>query len=217
MWQIDFIEELANAPIVPNPVEYEDIDRAVFDFFRDNIEITDENGERIPTFRLFSNQRFTEYSQTWKHTDKDGNLLMNFKTVSREPNPQNGRLHNGMANIPGGNRFTACMREIVDKNGVECYEITSMSQPVQADMVYTIGLVCSKMDKLNTFNMRFRLSAVLDGWYTPILVSLCMISLVLSMSSLKLASSTRMSSSMMNTHFLFQMRHRSLVLCQSPP
>lgn len=153
--RLEFQEnELANAPVVPNPVEYEDIDRAVFDFFRDNIAITDENGESLPTFRLFSNQRFTEYSQTWRHTDKDGNLLMNFKTVSREPNPQSGKIHNGMANIPGWNRFTVCMRDILDKNGVECYEITSMSQPVQADMQYTVGIVCSKMDKINSFNLR---------------------------------------------------------------
>ena len=153
--RLEFQEnELENAPIVPNPVEYEDLDRAVFDFFRDEVAIVDDNGEKVPTFRLFSNQRFTEYSQTWRHTDKDGNLLMNFKTVSREINPQGGQLQGGMHNIPGRNRFTVCMREVVDDNGVESYEITSMSQPVSMDLVYSVGFVCSKMDKLNDFNLK---------------------------------------------------------------
>ena len=153
--RLEFQEnELRNAPIVPNPVEYDDIDKAVFDFFRDNITVIDDNGEKVPTFRLFSNQRFTEYSQTWQHTDKDGNLLMNFKTVSRENNPQFGNLHGGRYNIPGNNRFTVCMRDTVDDNGVESYEITSMSQPVMADLQYSIGFICSKMDKLNSFNQQ---------------------------------------------------------------
>lgn len=153
--RLEFQEnELKNAPIVPNPVEYDDIDRAVFDFFRDNVTMVDDSGNKVPTFRLFSNQRFTEYSQTWQHTDKDGNLLMNFKTVSRENNPQIGQLHGGKYNIPGRNRFTLCMRETVDANGIACYEITSMSQPVSTDLTYTIGFVCSKMDKLNDFNIQ---------------------------------------------------------------
>lgn len=169
--------ELRNAPIVPNPVEYEDIDRAVFDFFDKNIDIVTDDGEKVPMFKLFSNQRFTEYSQTWRHTDKDGNLLMNFKTVTRETNPQFGQLQGGNWNIPGRNRFTVCMREIVDDTGVECYEITSMSQPVSADLKYTIGFVCSKMDKINDFNLKMnqlfqskQCYIVVNGHYMPMVL-----------------------------------------------
>ena len=176
--RLEFQEnELRNAPIVPNPVEYEDIDRAVFSFFDENIVIVDDEGERIPTFKLFSNQRFTEYSQTWKHTDKDGNLLMNFKTVSRDINPQLGNLHGGKYNIPGRNRFTVCMREILDDTGVECYEITSMSQPVATDFSYTVSFVCTKIDRLNEFNLKMnqlfqsrQCYVMVNGHYMPMLL-----------------------------------------------
>lgn len=145
--------ELEHAPIVPIPVEYGDIDSAMIRFFDAEINMTDDNGEKVPIFKLLSNQRFTEYTQTWKHTDKDGNLLMNFKTINRDVNPSWGTIHSGMANIPGDNRFTVLMREIVDDTGVECYEVTSMSQPLSVDLKYTVTFITSKLEKVNEFNM----------------------------------------------------------------
>ena len=142
---------LKDKPIVPNPVEYEDIDTEYYKFFDNVINLTDDNGIKMPTFTLYSNQRFSEYSQTWKHTDQDGNLLMNFKTVNRENNPNFGTIQGGNYNIPN-RRFTVRMREVMDKNGIECYEITSMSQPVQADLIYRLSIITSKYERLNDFN-----------------------------------------------------------------
>lgn len=149
-------DELNNAPVVPNPVEYEDIDRAFFHFFEKNLVNIDENGKEIPTFTLYSNQRFSEYSQMWEHSDEDGNLFMNFKTINRDNNPNFGTLHGSRYNIPGNNRFTVRMKETVDKNGVECYEVISMSQPLQVDMTYRINFVTTKFEKLNEFNIKLQ-------------------------------------------------------------
>jgi hypothetical protein len=146
--------ELANAAIVPNPVEYEDIDNAFCDFFKDNLTIVDENGKKFGTYTFFSSQRFSEFSQTWGHDDEEGNLLMNFFTISRDNNPNWGTLHGGTYNIPGRNRFTILMREILDDTGVECYEITSMSQPIQVDVKYRLNLVTGKFKYLNEFNTK---------------------------------------------------------------
>ena len=146
--------ELANAAIVPNPVEYEDIDNAFCDFFRDNINMVDDEGKKFETYTFFSNQRFSEFSQTWAHDDKDGNLLMNFFSINRDNNPNWGKLHGGNYSIPGNNRFTVCMREILDDTGVECYEITSMSQPIQVDIKYRLNLVTAKYKYLNEFNIK---------------------------------------------------------------
>ena len=147
-------EELVGANLVPRPIEYADIDKAFFAFFNKELEIVDDEGRKVPTFTLFSNQRFSEYSQTWEHTDKDGNLLMNFKTINRDNNPQFGNIQGGNYNIPGNNRFTVLMREVKDKNGIDCYEITSMSQPIMVDLSYTISFVTSKYERLNEFNTK---------------------------------------------------------------
>ena len=148
--------ELDKAPIVPNSVEYEDIDRAFFHYFEENLVNIDETGNVIPTFTLYSNQRFSEYSQMWEHSDEDGNLFMNFKTINRENNPNFGTLHGNKYNIPGNNRFTIRMKETVDKNGIECYEIISMSQPLQVDLAYRINFVTSKFENLNEFNIKLQ-------------------------------------------------------------
>ena len=146
--------ELANAPIVPNPVEYEDIDNAFCEFFKENLVMVDEEGEKFNIYTFFSSQRFSEFSQTWSHGDDEGNLLMNFFSVSRDNNPNWGTLHGGAFNIPGNNRFTVLMKDIVDDTGVECYEITSMSQPVQVDIKYRFSLVTAKFKYLNEFNTK---------------------------------------------------------------
>lgn len=168
MRKLDFIREkkgdqrrlevqdniLENNPIVPNPVEYEDIDNAFCNYFKDNVTIVDEDGKKFDTFTFFSNQRFSEFLQTWGHDDEDGNLLMNFFTITRENNPNWGTLHGGAYNIPGNNRFTVLMRDIVDDNGEECYEITSMSQPIQVDIFYHLNLITAKFKYLNEFNIK---------------------------------------------------------------
>jgi len=146
--------ELKNAPIVPNPVEYEDIDHTFCEFFKNNVVLVDEEGKMFNTFTFFSSQRFSEFSQTWGHDDADGNLLMNFFTITRENNPNWGTLQGGAFNIPGNNRFTVLMREILDDTGVECYEITSMSQPIQVDVKYRYTLVTGKYKYLNDFNQK---------------------------------------------------------------
>ena len=38
--------------------------------------------------KLFSNQRINEYAQTWSHLDETGNLILNFKTVTRDNDPK---------------------------------------------------------------------------------------------------------------------------------
>lgn len=146
--------ELANSPIVPNPVEYEDIDNAFCNYFKDNLTIVDEEGKKFNIYTFFSSQRFSEFSQTWGHDDADGNLLMNFFTISRDNNPNWGTLQGGAFNIPGNNRFTVLMRDVLDDTGVECYEITSMSQPIQVDIKYRLSLVTGKFKYLNEFNTK---------------------------------------------------------------
>lgn len=170
-------KELKNSPVVPNPVEYEDIDNAFCEFFRNNISIVDEDGKKFDTFTFFSNQRFSEFLQTWGHDDNDGNLLMNFFTITRENNPNWGSLHGGNYNIPGNNRFTVSMRDIIDDNGEECYEVTSMSQPIQVDISYRLSLVTAKFKYLNEFNTKInylfsskQCYLCVNGHYMPMLL-----------------------------------------------
>lgn len=144
---------LKNAPVFPKPLEYSDIDNAVFSFIENEIDI-EIDGKLIPTYTLYSNQRFSEYSQMWEHTDENGNLYLNFKTVNREKNPSFGDNQGGLWNIPGKRRYSILRNEIIDENGVECYEIYSMKQPYAVDMLYTLNFVTTTFDNLNKFNQK---------------------------------------------------------------
>jgi hypothetical protein len=159
--------------VFPKPVEYEDIDGAVLEFVKNNIHLVCD-GNEAPTFTLFSNQRFSEYSQTWKHVDKEGNLLMDFKTVNRDPNPSWGNNQGGAHNIPGDRRYTIQIKETLDDNGTESYEVYSMGQPLSIDLSYTINYVTADWDKLNDFNLQLNelFKAIQcyikpNGWYMP--------------------------------------------------
>jgi len=145
---------LDKEPEFPKPLEYEDIDAAFTEFAEKVVDLTDPDGKKVPTFTLYSNQRFSEYSQTWEHTDQDGNLLMNFKTVNRMGNPGPGRNQEGHWNIPGDRRYTLLMRNVLSDNGTEHVEVYSMKQPYAVDMSYRITFVTNTYEMLNRFNER---------------------------------------------------------------
>lgn len=144
---------LDKSPIIPKPLEYEDIDNAFFDFVKDTVDITID-GKRVPTFTLYSSQRFSEYSQTWNHSDDDNNLLMNFKTVSRENNPSFGDNQGGLWNIPGDRKYTLLQRTVLDDNGTESYEVYTMKQPYSIDLSYRVNFVTNIFENLNLFNQK---------------------------------------------------------------
>ena len=144
---------LEKAPIFPKSLEYNDIDSAVFEFVDKQIDIVID-GKIIPTYILYSNQRFSEYTQMWEHSDEFGNLYLNFKTVNRDKNPSFGKNQGELWNIPGQRKYTLLQREVLEDNGTESYEIYTMKQPYAVDLSYTINFVTTTVDNLNQFNQK---------------------------------------------------------------
>ena len=144
-------EVLENQPHFPRTLSFDDIDREVFNWVDKSIEIV-LNGKKFSTYKLYSNQRMTEYGQTWKNLDDKGNIDINFKTITRESNPQVGEIHGGDLNIPGFITFPIFREKTIDENGVECVNMYSMRQPTQVNMTYTIGVFTNSYKVLNTMN-----------------------------------------------------------------
>lgn len=142
---------MENAVNFPLPVEYTDIDQAFNEWVDKTLDIT-YDGKRIPTFRLFSNQRINEYAQTWKHLDEVGNLLLNFKTVTRDNNPKQGEQQGGYFNIPGNRTYPMFMVPVLQENGQQAYDRYSMKQPFCVDMEYTINIITNHYDVINIMN-----------------------------------------------------------------
>lgn len=160
-------EILYKAPIIPKTLEYKDIDIAFKEFVNKEIDIVCD-GKLIPTFTLFSNQRFSEYSQTWQHTDENNNLLMNFKTIVRDKNPKMGTNQGNRWVIPGNRRYTLSIRDVLEDNGSECYEIVSMKQPFTVDLIYRVSFITNKFENINDFNQKInRLFASRQHYIRP--------------------------------------------------
>jgi len=139
-----------NTPF-PKPVEYEDIDKAFFDWVDKKLDIV-YDGKKLPTYKLFSNQKISEYSQTWSNLDDTGNIIMNFKTITRENNPQYGESQGGSYNVPGNRDYPMFCVPVLQENGEEAYDLYTMKQPLSVNFMYTVSVICNKYEILNKFN-----------------------------------------------------------------
>lgn len=143
---------LADGTFLPNTVTYKDIDSTMKKWVEKYLYISYE-GKELPTMSLFSNQRFSEYTQSWQFTDNDKNILMNFKTISREINPSFGTNQGSMYNIPGNRFYTMIRKRVLDDNGTESYLDYMMKQPFCVDIAYNVSIFTNKYQLINEFNM----------------------------------------------------------------
>lgn len=141
---------LENGTEFPKPLTYSDIDTAVQKWVED-LNIAYE-GKKLPTYRLYSNQRVNEYSQSWQNLDESGNLITSFKTVTRENNPKQGKINGESFNIPGDRRYPMFIRPTLQENGSIAYDMYSMRQPMAVDFNFTVGIICVKYELINEFN-----------------------------------------------------------------
>lgn len=135
----------------PKGVSYKDIDNEFIDFVKEKLKIS-YDGELLPTFTLFSNQKISEYSQTWKYVDSIGNLILNFKTVTRDNTPNKGTQYGDLYNIPGNRDYTMFTEKVIGENGQISYDVYTMKQPMPIDFLYTINIITNKYELLNEFN-----------------------------------------------------------------
>ena len=145
------LEELKDSTPFPKTLTYEDIDKEFKKWVENGLEIAYE-GKNLPTMTLFSNQRFSEYMQSWSFTDENKNPILNFKAISRENNPKSGTINGESKNIPG--EHTWLMKRLVatDKNNREYYIEYRMKQPYAVDLIYKVSIFTNKYELLNKFN-----------------------------------------------------------------
>lgn len=136
---------------IPQPLSYEDIDSEFKKWVDEELELIQE-GEKLPTMVLYSNQRFAEYSQTWRYTDEHNNIRLNFKTITRETNPYHGTIMGDFFNVPGNMYYTFKQIDAIDESGREYILKYKMKQPTAVDLNYKIGIISNKYTTINDFN-----------------------------------------------------------------
>lgn len=158
---------LENGTPLPKPIEYSDVDQTMYDWVVKHIEVV-YDGKKLPTYKLYSTQRLSEYIQEWNEQDDTGNPIINFLTVTRELNPQKGESQGNYFNIPGHKNFAMFYVPVLQENGTEAYDKYTMKQPTQINFIYTISVVSNKMDIINKVNelMHYEFNAI-DCYISP--------------------------------------------------
>lgn len=151
----------------PKPIEYYDIDNAMYKWVVDNIQIVYE-GKRLPVYKLYSTQRLSEYLQEWNNLDETGNPIINFLTITRENNPQKGESQGNYFNIPGHKDFAMWYVPVLQENGTEAFDKYTMKQPFQVNFIYSVSVISNKMEIINEMNelMHYEFSAI-DCYISP--------------------------------------------------
>jgi len=149
-WEKMTLEGFLDQAYNPKLMSVEDIDASFKKWVEQELEIT-YDGKLIPTQFLLSIQRLSEFGKNWKITNSEGELILSFKTISRELAPKQGTMHGKTYNIPGEPTWPVCYIPVVE-NGIEGYDVISMKQPNQIDLKYTVSIFSVKMETVNKFN-----------------------------------------------------------------
>ena len=145
-------EILKDSTPLPQTLLYKDIDEEFKRWVEEDLRVSFE-GTDIPTMALYSNQRFSEYLQSWDNVDNKKNLILNFKVITRENNPKAGTIVGQSKNIPGEHSVLMKTVEAYDRNNRKYYIDYRLKQPLTVDMIYTITLLTNKYELLNEFNL----------------------------------------------------------------
>lgn len=145
-------EIMKDSTPLPQTLLYKDIDEEFKKWVEEDLRVSFE-GQNIPTMALYSNQRFSEYLQSWDNVDDKRNLILNFKVITRENNPKTGTIVGQTKNIPGEHSVLMKTVEAYDKNNRKYYIDYRLKQPLTIDLNYTLTLVTNKYELLNEFNL----------------------------------------------------------------
>lgn len=151
---IERIEELmrqtdVKTKYLPRTILFEDIDQGLFDYVnQDRMKCVIDNKE-VPTFYL-DNDRWGEFSKTWKFMDNDKNVPTPYITVRRIDKQLGTRLGQ-KHRIPQGRKFRYLNVPILDA-GEKIYLQLRMPEPVNVDLIYEIALFTKYRVDVNQYD-----------------------------------------------------------------
>jgi len=143
----DFLAE--NPGNQPRGIDLTDLDKGFVDWVEGELDVVID-GENVPVSFLTA-QRWTEFTRTWKNSDKYKNIKIPFISVVRKPDVQPG-TNPADFNIPLKDyRIPVSVNPTWDgnKKGADVYLIP---QPVGVDLTYNLRFFTYRMNELNVLN-----------------------------------------------------------------
>lgn len=151
---LERIEELmrltdTKTKYLPRTILLEDLDSALFNYVNSERMKVVIDGKLVPTFYL-ENDRWGEFSKTWRFVDQDKNVPTPYITV-RRLNKQKGTRLGVKYRIPQPRKFRYLNVPILDEGEV-IYLQFKMPEPVNVDMIYEIALFTKYREDVNQYD-----------------------------------------------------------------
>lgn len=154
MYGFDRIEELmrltdTKSKYFPRTILFEDLDASVFNYVNESGMKAVIDGNVVPTFYL-DNDRWGEFSKTWKFMDNDKNVPTPYITVRRIDKQVGTRL--GVKyRIPQPRKFRYLNVPILDAGEI-IYLMFKMPEPTNVDLLYEVALFTKYRVDVNQYD-----------------------------------------------------------------
>ena len=151
---MDRIEQLmretdTDTKYLPRTILLEDIDQGLFDYVsKEGMKAVIDNKE-VPTFYL-DNDRWGEFSKTWRFTDNDNNVPTPYITVRRIDKQAGTRLGTKYR-VPQPRKFRYMNVPIMDAGQI-IYLQFKMPEPTNVDMIYEVALFTKYRVDVNQYD-----------------------------------------------------------------
>jgi hypothetical protein len=150
----DRIEELmraadVNTKYLPRTILLEDLDQALYNYVNEDGMKLEIDNKSVPNFYM-DNDRWGEFSKTWKFSDNDKNVPTPYITIRRIDKQAGTRLGTRYR-VPQPRKFRYMDVPILD-DGEIIYLRFKMPEPTNVDMIYEVALFSKYRVDVNKYD-----------------------------------------------------------------
>lgn len=151
---LDRIEELmrltdSKTKYLPRTIRFEDLDESIYNYVNQDAMKAIIDGKQVPTFYL-DNDRWGEFSKTWKFMDNDKNVPTPYITIRRIDKQRGTRIQEKYR-VPHPMKFRYMDVPILDEGEVINLRF-KMPEPVNVDMIYEVALFTKYRVDINAYD-----------------------------------------------------------------
>ena len=162
---------------LPQSVLHADLDLGMLEFVKSELKTTVSGKDINVIDKIITNQRWSQFTETWNFKDPDFNVQLPFITVVRSPEVKYGTNPSLQYTIPVRKQFYYATVPTWNGNQ-KGFDVYTIPQPVPVDINYQIKIICNRMRELNTFNKNVlqtfssrQAYTFIKGQYVPIIMN----------------------------------------------
>jgi hypothetical protein len=172
---LQFINE--DGTYLPQSVLHADLDGGMLEFVKNELKTTVSGKDINVIDKIITNQRWSQFTETWNFKDNDFNVQLPFITLVRQPEVKYGTNPSTQYTIPVRKQFYYATVPTWNGNQ-KGYDVYTIPQPVPVDINYSVKIICNRMRELNTFNKNVlqtfssrQAYTFIKGQYVPIIMN----------------------------------------------